>query len=447
VRASLTCLTPHLSPASPLHLPHPSHLPHHSPASPLTFPSTTHLPHPSPASPLTCLTPSPASPLTCLHPPPASPPPASSPPASSLTPHLPHPSPAPHPLPASPHSPASPLTCLIPTPPASPLTSLPTPHLPHPSPALPLPASHLLHLGDGLNLTACLITEAVLQVFDHCRGRAAGAVLQVFDHCGAVLQVFDHWAVLQVFDHCGAVLQVFDHCGGRAAGEYGTHIVGGGSRFLQAGSSLSLECVVTHTRGPPTAVLWYHDHHVLDYDSPRGGISLQVEKSGEQTTSRLLLSSVRETDSGNYTCVPVNAPTASVSVHVNNDELRAAVHQGGISLAAHRHPGVGGATLPLLVAVLVVVGGRVTLRIRRSADSHVSPTSSTVTSILQALHSRQSYRPYSHVNSTCPAITSILQVLQSQQQSYRSYNHVLPSQQQSYGSYNHVNPTGPTVTG
>nr|XP_045613078.1 zwei Ig domain protein zig-8-like [Procambarus clarkii] len=59
-------------------------------------------------------------------------------------------------------------------------------------------------------------------------------------------------------------------------GEYGTHIVGGGARFLQAGSSLSLECIVTHTRAPPTAVLWYHGNRVLDYDSPRGGISLQV---------------------------------------------------------------------------------------------------------------------------------------------------------------------------
>nr|XP_053647479.1 neuronal cell adhesion molecule-like [Cherax quadricarinatus] len=140
-------------------------------------------------------------------------------------------------------------------------------------------------------------------------------------------------------------------------GEYGTHIVGGGARFLQAGSSLSLECVVTHTRAPPTAVLWYHDHSVLDYDSPRGGISLQVEKSGEQTTSRLLLSAVKESDSGNYTCVPVNAPTASVSVHVNNDELRAAVYQGGISLAALCHPGVGGSALPIVVAVAVVLRG------------------------------------------------------------------------------------------
>lgn len=44
----------------------------------------------------------------------------------------------------------------------------------------------------------------------------------------------------------------------------------------------------------------------------------QVEKSDQQTSSRLLVSAVRESDSGNYTCVPVSAPTASVAVHVNN---------------------------------------------------------------------------------------------------------------------------------
>ncbi|XP_042861179.1 zwei Ig domain protein zig-8-like [Penaeus japonicus] len=138
-------------------------------------------------------------------------------------------------------------------------------------------------------------------------------------------------------------------------GGYGTHIVGGRERFLQAGSSLSLECVVTHTRAPPTAVLWYHNSDVLDYDSPRGGIALQVEKSGDQTTSSLLLSSVRDSDSGNYTCVPVNAPTASVSVHVNNDELRAAVHQGGISSASVLHPrGVGRSHLLMLLLSILI---------------------------------------------------------------------------------------------
>ncbi|KAK3854825.1 hypothetical protein Pcinc_038717 [Petrolisthes cinctipes] len=141
-------------------------------------------------------------------------------------------------------------------------------------------------------------------------------------------------------------------------GEYGTHIVGGGARFLQVGSSLVLECVVTHTRAPPTAVLWYHGNDVLDYDASRGGISLQVEKSGQQTSSRLLVSAMREADSGNYTCVPVNAPTASVAVHVNNgDEVRAAVQQSSpsSSTATHHHSaGVMGECVMLLLVLVAV---------------------------------------------------------------------------------------------
>ncbi|XP_069989646.1 uncharacterized protein [Penaeus vannamei] len=131
---------------------------------------------------------------------------------------------------------------------------------------------------------------------------------------------------------------------------YGTYILGANERFLQAGSSLSLVCVVTHTLAPPTAVLWYHDTTILDYDSPRGGISLQVEKTGDQTTSRLLLSSVHEEDSGNYTCVPVNAPKASVSVHVNSDELRAAVQQEGVNGATLASPSPGELLQACLVA-------------------------------------------------------------------------------------------------
>ncbi|XP_064122390.1 immunoglobulin superfamily DCC subclass member 3-like [Macrobrachium nipponense] len=114
-------------------------------------------------------------------------------------------------------------------------------------------------------------------------------------------------------------------------GEYGTVLVGGSERYIQAGSSLVVECVVTHTSDPPPALFWYYQQRLLDYDHPRGGIAIMVEKTNEQTTSRLLLSTVKVSDSGNYTCVPVNAPTASVSVHVTTDELRAAVQQGGYS--------------------------------------------------------------------------------------------------------------------
>nr|XP_027212551.1 uncharacterized protein LOC113805696 [Penaeus vannamei] len=105
-------------------------------------------------------------------------------------------------------------------------------------------------------------------------------------------------------------------------GEYATRIVGESSRYLQAGSSLALECVVTHTHDPPPALLWFRQQRLLDYDSPRGGIAIMLEKTRERTTSRLMMSAVQVSDSGNYTCVPIRAPPASVSVHVTTGERR-----------------------------------------------------------------------------------------------------------------------------
>lgn len=58
----------------------------------------------------------------------------------------------------------------------------------------------------------------------------------------------------------------------------------------------------------------------VDFDSPRGGISLETDKTESGTTSRLLLTRAQFTDSGNYTCVPTGAISASIQVHVLNGE-------------------------------------------------------------------------------------------------------------------------------
>lgn len=59
---------------------------------------------------------------------------------------------------------------------------------------------------------------------------------------------------------------------------------------------------------------------MVDFDSPRGGVSLETEKTAAGTTSKLLVTKAALADSGNYTCVPSNAHAASVSVHVLNGE-------------------------------------------------------------------------------------------------------------------------------
>ncbi|KAJ8872845.1 hypothetical protein PR048_026461 [Dryococelus australis] len=55
----------------------------------------------------------------------------------------------------------------------------------------------------------------------------------------------------------------------------------------------------------------------INYDSPRGGVSVITEK-GDVTTSYLLIQKATSRDSGNYTCNPSNADMKMVVVHVLN---------------------------------------------------------------------------------------------------------------------------------
>ncbi|KAL1139333.1 hypothetical protein AAG570_006319 [Ranatra chinensis] len=64
---------------------------------------------------------------------------------------------------------------------------------------------------------------------------------------------------------------------------------------------------------------------VINFDSPRGGVSLVTEK-GSVTTSRLLIQKAIPTDSGIYTCDPSNANTATIRVHILNGERLCTAH-------------------------------------------------------------------------------------------------------------------------
>lgn len=59
----------------------------------------------------------------------------------------------------------------------------------------------------------------------------------------------------------------------------------------------------------------------INFDSPRGGISLVTEK-GPETTSRLMIQKAVPSDSGIYRCEPSNANPSSIKVHVVNGELK-----------------------------------------------------------------------------------------------------------------------------
>ncbi|XP_015599051.1 lachesin isoform X3 [Cephus cinctus] len=103
--------------------------------------------------------------------------------------------------------------------------------------------------------------------------------------------------------------------------------------YVKKGSTISLTCTVNVQSTPPSSVSWFRGDDVIDFDSPsvhhRGGVSLETEKTESGTTSKLLVTQARLSDSGNYTCRPSNANPASVMVHVLNGEHPAAMQHGG----------------------------------------------------------------------------------------------------------------------
>lgn len=55
---------------------------------------------------------------------------------------------------------------------------------------------------------------------------------------------------------------------------------------------------------------------VLNFDSPRGGISLETEKTRTGTSSKLLVTKATKADSGSYTCDPSRGQPKTADVHI-----------------------------------------------------------------------------------------------------------------------------------
>ncbi|XP_076171746.1 zwei Ig domain protein zig-8 isoform X1 [Ptiloglossa arizonensis] len=105
-------------------------------------------------------------------------------------------------------------------------------------------------------------------------------------------------------------------------------ILGGPDLYVGAGSTINLTCAIHFSSEPPAYIFWYYNENVLSYDSPRGGVSVITEKGGDITTSWLLIQTAQPSDSGEYSCKPSNANTASIKVHVLNGERPEAMQTG-----------------------------------------------------------------------------------------------------------------------
>jgi len=94
-----------------------------------------------------------------------------------------------------------------------------------------------------------------------------------------------------------------------------TQVLGGPDMHVDQGSTINLTCVSKFNPEPPSDVTWYLNDKEVGYDSPRGGVSVVIEK-GKWTTSHLLIQRATSKDSGIYKCAPLNAISATINLHV-----------------------------------------------------------------------------------------------------------------------------------
>ncbi|GJQ69947.1 hypothetical protein Trydic_g13338 [Trypoxylus dichotomus] len=104
-------------------------------------------------------------------------------------------------------------------------------------------------------------------------------------------------------------------------------ILGEPDLYISRGSTINLTCVVHFSSEPSGYVFWYHQDEVINYDSPRGGITIITEK-GDITISTLLVQRADYKDGGKYSCSPSNADISNVIVHILKGERPAAMQKG-----------------------------------------------------------------------------------------------------------------------
>eukprot|EP00092_Neocalanus_flemingeri_P032340 GFUD01035159.1.p1 GENE.GFUD01035159.1~~GFUD01035159.1.p1 ORF type:complete len:210 (+),score=74.63 GFUD01035159.1:25-630(+) len=79
-------------------------------------------------------------------------------------------------------------------------------------------------------------------------------------------------------------------------------ISGPATHYVSSGSTIGLECRISHLSTPPLSLYWKKEGKVFTARD-RPGISLESEKVPGVSTTRLFISHVTTQDSGNYSCM------------------------------------------------------------------------------------------------------------------------------------------------
>ncbi|XP_071548865.1 protein turtle homolog A-like [Panulirus ornatus] len=101
-------------------------------------------------------------------------------------------------------------------------------------------------------------------------------------------------------------------------------ILGKETLYVQAGSTVRLECVVREELLIPGLVLWYQDDRLVDRDAG-GRVSVVTRVTNVTTSSVVTVGDATTADSGNYSCWPSTGRPDSVLVHVIQGDPPAAM--------------------------------------------------------------------------------------------------------------------------
>lgn len=98
-----------------------------------------------------------------------------------------------------------------------------------------------------------------------------------------------------------------------------TKITGRPEQYVQAGSDISLTCVVLETLGPTEDIFWFSGEDIIN-NGVNEAINIVTDR--QAGTSQLIVSGVKTQDSGNYTCSLSNFDFDTVTVFVLDDPLQ-----------------------------------------------------------------------------------------------------------------------------
>ncbi|KAG5674949.1 hypothetical protein PVAND_004893 [Polypedilum vanderplanki] len=88
-------------------------------------------------------------------------------------------------------------------------------------------------------------------------------------------------------------------------------------KFLRVGSTLRLTCRVLRSIENPIYLFWYHNNRMINYDVHLG-VNVTIE--ADNKFSELVIAQTTVNHSGNFTCAPSNAASASNVIHILNGE-------------------------------------------------------------------------------------------------------------------------------